>query len=64
MKPGVDTASAAAITTARLGSQAPKISRNPRTFVGWTIPEIKRPAPNTNPHTKDAITRMVQPPST
>src|SRR5229473_3562058 len=59
MKPGADTASAAIITTARLGSHAPKISRNAKTFVGLTIPEISRPAPNTNPDNKDAIIRMI-----
>ena len=42
MKPGTATASAAAITTARLGSHAPKISRKPRTLVGCTMPEIKQ----------------------
>jgi hypothetical protein len=64
MKPGVETASAATITTARLGSQAPKISRKPKTLVGWTIPEISRPAPNINPQKRDAIIGMAQPPNT
>src|SRR5207248_1912701 len=59
MKPGADTASAEIITTARLGSHAPKISRNAKTFVGMTIPEISRPAPNTNPDNKDAIISMI-----
>lgn len=35
------------------------ISRKVKTFVGWTIPEINRPAPNINPQNKDAITGMV-----
>ena len=64
MNPGTDTARAATITTARLGSQVPKISRKPKTFVGCTIPEISRPAPKIKPHSKDAITGMVQPPKT
>jgi hypothetical protein len=64
MKPGIDTVSAAIITTARLGSHAPKISRKAKTFVGWTIPEISRPVPNTNPHNNDAIIGMIQPPNT
>src|SRR6266566_9964574 len=59
MKPGADTASAVTITTARPGSHAPKISRNAKTFVGLTIPEISRPAPNTNPDNKDAIISMM-----
>ena len=59
MKPGADTASAEIITTARLGSHAPKISRNAKTFVGLTIPEISRPAPNTNPDNKDATISMI-----
>src|SRR5438128_1993355 len=59
MKPGADTASAEIITTARLGSHAPKISRNAKTFVGMTIPEISRPAPNTNPDNKDATISMI-----
>ena len=64
MKPGTDTASAAAITTARLGSQAPKMSRKPRTLVGCTMPEIKRPAPKIRPQNKGAMIHMAQPPST
>ncbi len=63
MNPGTETASAAIMTMARLGSQAPKISRKPRTFVGCTIPEISRPAPKINPQNKDAIISMVQPPN-
>ncbi len=63
MNPGTETARAAIMTMARLGSQAPKISRKPRTFVGCTIPEISRPAPKINPQNKDAIISMVQPPN-
>jgi hypothetical protein len=32
-------------------------------LVGWTIPEISKPAPNTNPQNKDAIIGMAQPPN-
>jgi hypothetical protein len=64
MKPGTDTASAAAITTARLGSHAPKMSRKPKTLVGCTMPEIRRPAPKIRPHNKGAMIHMAQPPNT
>src|ERR1700681_4521821 len=59
MKPGAAMASAAIITTARLGSQAPKISRKPRTLAGCTIPEISRPAPNTSPQNRGATIHMI-----
>ena len=63
-KPGTATASAAIMTTARLASQAPKMSRKPSTFSVWTMPEIKRPEPNISPHNKDAMIGMAQPAST
>src|SRR5258705_561626 len=55
MNPGTATASAAAITTARLGSHAPKISRKPSTLVGCTMPETSRPVPKISPQTSGAI---------
>src|SRR6266511_435635 len=46
------------MTTARLGSQAPKISRKPRTFSGFAMPEINSPQPKTKPHARLAISSM------
>jgi hypothetical protein len=59
-----EMASAAAMTTARLESQAPKISRNPKTLAGCTIPEISNPRPKMKPQTKLAIANMGQFPNT
>ena len=64
MKPGPVTRSAAAITTARLGSQSPKISRKASTFAGCSIPEINSPKPNSNPQINAATTTMAQPANT
>ncbi len=63
-KPAPATTSAAAITTARLGSQAPKMSRKASTFAGCIIPEISRPQPKTNPEISAATISMAQPAST
>src|SRR5439155_1966429 len=53
-KPMPDTARAAAITTARLGSHAPNRSRKLSTLVGCVMPDIKRPKPKMKPQTKPA----------
>jgi hypothetical protein len=58
LKPGTETTSAAIMTTARLGSQAPKMSRKASTFAGCTISEISKPQPNINPQIKAAMTSM------
>jgi hypothetical protein len=63
-KPAAETASAAAITTARLGSQLPKMSRKASTFAGCIMPEINRPQPKTNPQINAAMAAMAQPPNT
>ena len=46
------------MTIAKLGSQAPKMSRKANTFAGRTIPEISKPQPNINPQNKAAMTGM------
>ena len=47
--PAHDTASAAAITTARLGSQWPDRSRKFSILAGCAMPEMSSPRPNTIP---------------
>ena len=51
-KPVPETTSAAAMTKAKVGSQGPKMSRNPNTFAGCVMPEISNPKPNISPHKK------------
>src|SRR6185436_10572487 len=50
--PARPTAFAPAITSASEGSQRPAMSRNPRTFAGFAMPETMRPKPNSRPVTK------------
>src|ERR1700678_4619870 len=56
------TIRAAAITTARLGSQPPlgiaKTSRNARTFSGRIMPEMNSPHPKTKPQIRLERARM------
>jgi len=40
------------MTTARLASQLPKMSRKPITFVGCNIPEMSNPQPKIKPQIK------------
>src|SRR5690554_3547964 len=49
------TTTAPPMTKAREGSQAPAISRNPRTFSGLAIPETIRPRPKIRPANREAI---------
>ena len=58
-KPMPDTTSAAAMTKAKVGSQRPKMSRNPSTFVGCVMPEISKPKPKISPLTKLASANMI-----
>src|SRR5262245_26938047 len=51
-------ASAVAITTRRLGSQAPNTSRKASTLAGCIMPEIRSPQPNTKPQTNPASTSI------
>src|SRR5436305_1444994 len=46
------------MTTRRLGSQAPKMSRKPKTFSGFAMPESNSPQPKTNPHARLARRTM------
>ena len=57
-KPGTEMTNAAIMTTARLGSQVPKMSRKANTFAGCIIPEISRPQPKINPQKNAAMINM------
>ena len=48
------------MTKANVGSQRPKISRNPSTFCGCVIPEMTKPRPNISPHTKLANAAIIK----
>src|SRR5262249_53126595 len=57
-KPMPLTTSAVAISTSRLASQAPRISRKPSTFSVRIMPETSSPQPNTKPQINPAIASM------